>query len=226
MMNWISNVENLNSTLQSLSVRGCNGQEIDPDSAFGQWRDCTLQIREDRKTAYLIGNGASASMASHIAADLAKNALVHTEVFSDLSLITAIANDLSYEEVFAEPLRLRMTEGDMLVAISSSGQSPNVLHAAQEATKLGGLVVTLSAMRHDNPLCTLGMLNFYVPGETYGMAETCHAAILHYWVDQITAVTVESRSGLFGLEERHGQGPVLRTLRATPVGHRPMGVED
>lgn len=186
MMGWINNIDNLEAILHRLSSLDVSGEEIDPDSAFSLWIDRTLQVREARKTLYLIGNGASASMASHMAADLAKNAHVHTEVFSDLSLITAIANDLSYEEVFAEPLRKRMVEGDILVAISSSGQSPNVIRAVREATKLGGFVVTLSAMQHDNSLQSNGTLNFYVPADTYGMAETCHGAILHYWVDQVT----------------------------------------
>lgn len=216
-MNWIKNVEDLRVTLQSLSVRDNAGHEIKPDSAFSQWKAYTIQLREARKTVYLIGNGASASMASHMAADLAKNAHVRTEVFTDPALITAVANDLSYEEVFAEPLRRRMTEGDMLVAISSSGQSPNVLRASREAAGLGGIVVTLSAMGHDNTLRSLGMLNFYVPADTYGMAETCHATILHHWVDQMVETTVELRSGHFGLEERYAQGPALRALRS----HRP-----
>jgi len=214
MMNWISNVENLNSTLQSLSVRDNAGQEIKPDSAFALWRDHTLKVRKARKTVYLIGNGASASMASHIAADLAKNAHVRTQVFTDLSLITAIGNDLGYEEVFAEPVRLRMIQGDMLVPISSSGRSPNILRAAEEALGLGGFVVTLSAMRHANTLRSLGMLNFYAPAEAYGMAETCHTAILHYWVDQMVEATVQLRSGPFVLEERYAQGSVLQTLRS------------
>ena len=188
-MSWITNIKQTHAVLKLLSVRGSKREEIDPDSGFDAWKNYTLGIRDSKKTIYLIGNGASASMASHISADLAKNAHVHTEVFSDLSLITAVANDISYEQVFAEPLRRRMSKGDMLVGISSSGQSPNVLRAAEEAARLGGIVITLSAMKPGNALRSLGTLNFYVPGESYGMAETCHAAILHYWVDQMTAIT-------------------------------------
>jgi D-sedoheptulose 7-phosphate isomerase len=126
-------------------------------------------------------------MASHIAADLANNAHMRTEVFSDLSLITAIANDLTYTEVFAEPLRRRMTERDMLIAISSSGQSPNILRAVAEAKGLGGIVVTLSSMDSNNLLRAQGSLNFYIPATSYGMAETCHAAVLHHWMDLVVA---------------------------------------
>src|SRR5439155_15434224 len=108
---------------------------------------------------YLIGNGASASMASHFAADLAKNAHLHTEVFSDLALITAISNDMGYEHVFAEPLSRRARRGDMLVAISSSGRSPNVLRAVETARRLGLFVVTLSAFAPDNHLRAQGHVN-------------------------------------------------------------------
>lgn len=183
-MTWLNHVKELNRIMNGLTVFQSDGAETSIDKAFLLWQKTTLLIREEKKTVFLIGNGASASMASHVAADLAKNAQVRTEVFSDLSLITALANDMGYENVFVEPLRRRMCAGDMLVAISSSGQSPNVIKAAREAVNLGGIVVTISAMEPDNALKLLGDINFYVPAKTYGMAETCHAAILHYWIDQ------------------------------------------
>ena len=124
-------------------------------------------------------------MASHFAADLAKNAHLHTEVFTDLSLITAISNDMSYEWVFAEPLRRRANKGDILVAISSSGASKNILCATEIAQKMGLKIITLSAMSPQNPLRSEGFLNAYVSAETYGYAETCHAAILHHWMDMV-----------------------------------------
>lgn len=124
-------------------------------------------------------------MASHLAADLAKNGHLHTEVFSDLSLITAISNDVGYESVFSEPLSRRAKQGDMLVAISSSGASQNVLSAVRVAREKGLVVVTLSGMRLDNPLRSMGWINFYVAAASYGYAESCHAAILHYWMDLV-----------------------------------------
>lgn len=184
-MNWSSNIIEIGKCLQAMSVLSGDSRNIPADEAFCMWIDFTIHIRAQKNTVFLIGNGASASMASHVAADLAKNAHVHTEVFTDLSLITAIANDVSYDEVFAEPLRRRLKKGDMLVAISSSGQSRNVLQAVATANKLGGIVITLSAMKAENPLSNAGELNLYVPAQTYGMAETCHAAILHHWIDKI-----------------------------------------
>ena len=203
---WDSHIEEIRRTLRLFSATDSLGQDISPDQAFERWKEHTLAIRENRKTIYLIGNGASASMASHISADLAKNAQIHTEVFSDLSLITAVANDLSFEQVFAEPLRRRMAEGDLLVAISSSGQSPNVLNAAREAMLRGGLVITLSAMRPDNLLRSSGMLNFYIPAARYGLAETCHAAVLHYWIDLVVGE-------LHLRAKRQERAPVLEMMK-------------
>jgi D-sedoheptulose 7-phosphate isomerase len=188
MKSWDINASELKACLDSLSVWDAAGEPLDPDMGFSRLREATLRLSKNGNILYFIGNGASASMASHISTDLAKNAHLHTMVFTDLSLITALANDLCYEEVFAEPLRWQMKKGDMLVAISSSGQSQNILRAAQEARDRGGVVVTMSAMKPDNPLRTMGSFNFFVAGNTYGLAETSHAAILHYWVDQMIEV--------------------------------------
>jgi len=181
---WTKNVDEIAKYLLSPGISDGDTQSLEIDLAFARWIDWTVEVRERKKTIFLIGNGASASMASHVAADLAKNAHVRTEVFTDLALITAIANDLSFQEIFSEPLKRRLLPGDMVVAISSSGRSPNILQAVQTTKILGGKVVTLSAMQRDNPLRSLGDLNFHIPAPSYGMAETCHAAILHYWIDR------------------------------------------
>lgn len=161
-------------------------ESINCDEAFDLWCDSTEIVRQAERVIYLIGNGASASMASHFAADLAKNADLHTQVFTDISLLTAVANDMSYDMVFVAPLRRRLKPGDMVVAISSSGNSPNVLKAAEFAVSQKATVVTLSAMQPINALRQLGTLNFWVPADTYGLAETSHAAILHYWMDKVS----------------------------------------
>ena len=164
-----------------------NGRSVEPDEGFGNWYARTLAVRQKGGAVYLIGNGASASMASHFAADLAKNARLHTQVFFDAALLTAISNDLGFENVFAEPLRRRAQPGDMLVAISSSGRSSNILRAVAAARKLSVVVITLSAMLPDNPLRRSGDLNAYVSAASYSRAETCHAAILHHWMDLVIA---------------------------------------
>lgn len=176
---WQQHVQSLSRLLDGLAFTYRDGTSVDPDAGFAAWVDVTLLLRHRRQTVYMIGNGAIASMASHFAADLAKNGRLHTQVFSDLSLITAISNDMGYEHVFAEPLRRQGQRGDLLVATSSSGRSPNILAAIDVADELELSVVTLTAKDAANPLRKRGDLNLYVPATTYGLAETTHAAALH-----------------------------------------------
>ena len=180
---WPLFISNIGSLLGSISFRMKTGRELSSADGFALWRRMTISVRQKQKTLFLIGNGASASMASHFAADLEKNAHLHTQVFSDLSLITAVSNDLGYENVFCEPLRHCACKGDMLLAISSSGCSKNIIKAFATARRRGVSLISLTAMSPGNPIRTLADLNIYVTARTYGLAETCHAAILHFWMD-------------------------------------------
>ena len=180
---WYAYTLNIQAIMRSLSVHCHIDGLIDVDNGFQLWTEKAFEIKRTENCIYLIGNGASASMSSHFAADINKNVDIHTQVFTDLALITALANDISYAEVFAQPLNKRAKPGDMLVTISSSGRSPNILRAIEVAKEMGLYVVTVSAMKEDNPSRQLGHLNFFIPASTYGLAETAHAAILHYWTD-------------------------------------------
>lgn len=182
-MSWKSSLQSLSSVLDGLIVTDKTGTVIDADTGFATLVKWTDACRQDKRRIYFIGNGASASMASHFSTDLAKNAEVPTEVFTDCSLITATGNDFGYEQTFAYPLSQRMVAGEVLIAISSSGNSPNAVEAVTKAQELGGLAVTVTAMSSDNAMRRLGDLNFYLPAETYGMAESGHAVVLHHLVD-------------------------------------------
>ncbi len=182
---WSRYVADLAGVLGGLAFTRADGGALTADEGYVTWRDLTLRVRAQRRTVYMIGNGASAAMASHFAADLAKNGRVHTQTFFDLALITAISNDIAYEQVFAEPLRRRGEGGDMLIAISSSGKSPNILAAADVAADLGMTIVTLTGKEPGNPLRKRGDLNLHVPAPTYGLTETAHAAALHRWMDLV-----------------------------------------
>ncbi|WP_449242754.1 SIS domain-containing protein [Desulfovibrio sp.] len=156
---------------------------LDMARAFALWVEWTTATRARGGTAFFAGNGASASMACHFSADLAKNARVRTQVFTDPSLLTAIGNDICYADVFAEPLRWYGRESDLLITVSSSGNSPNVVRALEVAREKGLRSVALCAMRPDNASRDLADLCFFVPAATYGQAETAHGAILHHWMD-------------------------------------------
>lgn len=181
---WQDNIDNIAKCLSRMVVTGHGNPIL---NAFEIWKQKAKKVKADGKTIYLVGNGASASMASHTAIDLAKTAKIRAQTFFDPAMMTAYANDCGYARVFSAPLFDMMKKGDILLAISTSGQSINIIRAAQMAIQRGGYVVTLSALGSENTLRKLGHLNFYVPAVSYGLAETCHAALLHH----LTNVLVE-----------------------------------
>ena len=122
-------------------------------------------------------------MAEHLSHDSFQNADFLTETCSETSHITAISNDVSYEDVFAYRINKMLKEKDMLITISSSGNSPNVIKAIETAHKKGVFVVTISGKGADNRSRQMGDLNFYVPLDTYGLVESAHAVLLHCWLD-------------------------------------------
>ncbi len=182
---WQEQCRVFSDVLHQVSIRDGDGNELGPERGLEAWVALTRHLRTRRGRLFLAGNGASASMASHFATDLAKNAGIRTQVFTDLSLVTALGNDIAYEAVYAEPLRWYAEAGDQLVAISSSGNSPNIVQAVLAAKELGLAVVTLSGMRPDNRIRSLGDFNLYLAAPTYGLAESGHAFLLHCWMDQL-----------------------------------------
>ena len=186
-LSWGAKVKVLAELLGQMQVTDRSGEALTSDVGYETWVSLTEKARSADKNVFLIGNGASASMASHLSADLAKNAALLTMTFTDLSLVTALGNDDGYDTVFSSPIRWRGRPGDMLVAISSSGGSPNILKACEAAREKEVTIVTLSGFKADNPLRSLGDLNFYVAADTYGNAESSHAAILHHWADVLMA---------------------------------------
>jgi D-sedoheptulose 7-phosphate isomerase len=140
----------------------------------------------------LIGNGGSASIASHIQNDLCKAVGVRSLVFNEQPLLTALANDDGYGSIFETPIGLWAGHGDVLIAISSSGQSENILRGVRAGNAVGCQIITLSGFRADNPLRSMGDINFYVPSHSYGHVEMAHTTLLHFLAD---AAAVRAKSG-------------------------------
>lgn len=130
-------------------------------------------------TIFLIGNGGSAAIASHLAIDWTKSVGVRALCFNDPASLTAIGNDLGYDQVFAYPIQQYGKRGDLLLAISASGRSPNILAGAGMAKHLGIPVITFSGFDEDNPLRSMGVINFYVPSHNYGLVECSHLILNH-----------------------------------------------
>ena len=136
---------------------------------------------------FFVGNGGSAAIASHMATDYTKNGGMRALAFNDGSLLTCLGNDYGYAHVFEQPIRRFAERGDVLVAISSSGQSPNIRAAAAAGVEQGCRVLTLSGFEADNPLRAMGELNFYVPSRLYGQVEILHLVVCHCILDTLMA---------------------------------------
>lgn len=146
---------------------------------------------------YIMGNGGSASTATHFACDLSKATIVEgrsrlrvSSLTDNVALLTAWANDTSYENVFAEQIRSLVNRLDVVVAISASGNSPNVLNGIDAARDRGAITVGLVG-------CTGGELRYrvdvcvHVQNHDYGVVEDCHLVLEH-------AITASVREGLLG----------------------------
>ncbi len=182
----------LSAALAGLEVAARSGDRIENDEAFEILCGKSQAIREAGRYQFLCGNGASAAFANHMALDWTKTAGVPTLSFSDSALLTAMGNDLGYENAFSAPLSWYAKSGDLLVTISSSGNSPNILSTIETARSKGMEIVTFSGMGSDNESRSLGDLNFYVPGGTYGITESAHQALLHVWLDKFVGVSYKS----------------------------------
>lgn len=130
-----------------------------------------------------IGNGGSSAIASHMSEDFSKAAGIRALSFNDAPTLTCLGNDYGYEHVFEKQIEWFARKGDMLVAISSSGRSPNILKGVAAAQAAGAEVVTLSGFEPNNPLRATGDVNFYLPSKQYGFVEAGHLALLSAVVD-------------------------------------------
>ena len=126
----------------------------------------------------LAGNGGSAAMASHIAVDITKNAGIRSVTFNEYDLITTLANDYGYENWISKAIDLYHNSSDVVVLISASGQSENVVKAAVKSKELGLPVITFSGMSPQNPLRALGDTNLWVNSQIYNIVEMTH----HIWL--------------------------------------------
>ena len=137
-------------------------------------------------TIYIVGNGGSASIASHVSVDFAKAARIKSSTFNNANLITCFANDYGYENWVTEAIKAYLNKNDMVILISSSGTSKNIVNAAKYCKKNSINLITFSGFKKNNPLSKLGNVNFYINSRIYNFVEMAHHIILVYLVDYFT----------------------------------------
>ena len=133
--------------------------------------------------AIFIGNGGSAAIASHMAIDYCKNGGFPGLAFNDAAALTCLANDLGYEQAFAHQISNLGKSEDILIAISSSGASANIIAAAETASSINMKLITLSGFEENNSLRKRGHMNFFVPITEYGFVEITHLVLCHAILD-------------------------------------------
>jgi D-sedoheptulose 7-phosphate isomerase len=181
---WTDYRNHLAGALERLEISDRAGASLSPADAFARWVRLTREVHDAGRTLYFVGNGGSAMIASHMAIDASKNGGLRALAFNDAASLTAISNDIDFAEVFALPLRQFGRSGDLLMTISSSGNSPNIVRALETGRELGMHLVTLSGKTAANRSRAMGDLNFYVPADRYGWVECAHQLVIHYWFDQ------------------------------------------
>jgi D-sedoheptulose 7-phosphate isomerase len=173
----------LEGVVTSALVTDMQGNGLGLEASVRQAGQQMRNAHETGKRLFFIGNGGSAGISSHMATDYSKNGGMRASSLTDGSTITCLANDYGYEHIFEKQLEWHGCAGDIVVAISSSGRSKNILNGVRAARERGCIVYTLSGFTPDNPLRQMGDLNFYLDNKEYGFVEIGHLALLHTVLD-------------------------------------------
>ena len=189
----MNNIDQIYS--ESLSIKDYSKSYIDYLSSvlsnisltdIEKFVEVLLEARERESSIFFIGNGGSAATASHFANDIAIGTRTYEKPFRAISLcdnqavITAIANDDGYEKIFSQQLQVLLKKQDVVVAISASGNSPNLLDAIDTAKKMNTITVGISAF-DGGKMKEMVDVSLHVPTEKgeYGPAEDAHMVLDH-----------------------------------------------
>ncbi len=158
-------------------------------------RDLIGGARDSHHKVLVAGNGGSAAIADHCAVDFTKNAGVRTISFAGAPWVSCLANDYGYADWVARSLEMHADVGDVVILISSSGASENMLRAAATARQLRLPLVTLSGFAPDNPLRQAGDVNLFVDSRAYNIVEMTHQIWLLAVCDAIIGKAEYAASG-------------------------------
>jgi D-sedoheptulose 7-phosphate isomerase len=177
--------DSLIEEMKSIRISDREGNVIEAHEGIEKVAQLILSESQKGRKLIFIGNGASAAISSHMSTDYWKNGGLRAIAFNDSSLLTCVSNDYGYKHVFEKPIEMFADSGDVLMAISSSGQSENILRGVEAAISTGCKVITFSGFKDDNPLRQMGDYNFHSGSSSYGPVEITHLSICHCICDLI-----------------------------------------
>ena len=147
------------------------------------------EIKKKNKKVILVGNGGSAAMASHVSVDLTKMCKIRAINFNEADLLTCFSNDYGYENWVKKALSFYADKGDLLICVSSSGESKNIVYGAKYARKAGCKIITLTGFNKNNKVRKLGHINLWLNSKNYNHIEMVH----HTWLLSIVDFVSKSK---------------------------------
>ncbi|HDQ23154.1 MAG TPA: SIS domain-containing protein [Candidatus Uhrbacteria bacterium] len=175
MKNIVSNyINDLRRFFNQTKVTDSKGNKLNLSDALIKSAEMVMKANSLGKKIIFIGNGGSAAVASHKALDYWFTGKIRGMAFSDHVNLTCVSNDFGYKNIFVKQIEMFADNGDILFAISSSGNSENIILAVEEARNCGCQVLTFSGFKESNRLIGLGDLNFYTPVSHFNKVESIH----------------------------------------------------
>ena len=149
-----------------------------------------LQIKKNKKKIIIFGNGGSAAISSHFSVDMTKNANIRCINFNEPDLITCFSNDFGYDNWLLNSIKFYGDKGDILIAISSSGKSKNIINGCAAAKKKKfSKIITLTGYSINNPVMKKGDINLWINSKAYNFIENIHQFWLLLLVDLVIGKT-------------------------------------
>ncbi len=172
------------SVLTDVAITNASGTRLETEQGIQLCLDTLETVKKNHCCLYIMGNGGSAAVAAHMVNDFVNCGKIRAFALHDPSLLTCMANDYGYENAYARIVENQARPGDMLIAISSSGQSANICKAVDAIVGKGGQAITLSGFKADNPLRKKGVINLWLDAVDYGFVEIGHLFLLHHLLDR------------------------------------------
>ena len=183
------------------SVFFIKNKKIEADFLFNKINLYISKIHNNKNKIFFFGNGASAAFANHMALDFSKNGKILSRSLSDSSMLTALANDYSYEEAMLEYLKIENpTKNDLIITISSSGNSKNIIKILEYCKSKSIPTLALSGLSNNNKSIKSSDFSIYVPMKTYGMVECIHQVFLHLILDNFMKIKEWNRDDIQNMD--------------------------
>ena len=184
-LNFLGHAEQFKSLLETTEFTDLQGVPLDYEKGIEKNLTMLKNLRDRAGNLFLIGNGGSAAVVSHILTDFINVAKINARTLHEPSLLSCMSNDYGYENSFSKPIATLARDKDLLIAVSSSGQSKNIHNAVKSIKNAGGRTITLSGFNQNNLLRQMGDLNIWVDSKNYGLVEIGHLFYLHYLAERL-----------------------------------------